>query len=56
MIEFLPKEKLLELLINDPDQYYKTFFQLDYKHQDIYINEKMFEKLIKNSTELDNDK
>ena len=33
----------------------KTFFQLDYKHQDIYINKKMFEKLIKSSTELDND-
>jgi hypothetical protein len=33
----------------------KTFFQVDYKHQDIYINKKMFEKLIKSSTELDND-
>lgn len=32
----------------------KTFFQVDYKHQDIYINKKMFEKLIKNSSELDN--
>jgi hypothetical protein len=32
----------------------KTFFQLDYKHQDIYINKKMFEKLIKSSKELDN--
>jgi hypothetical protein len=29
MIEFLPKEKLLELLVNDPDKYYKTFFKLD---------------------------
>ena len=33
----------------------KTLFQIDYKHQDIYINKKMFEKLIKNSSELDND-
>ena len=32
----------------------KTFLKIDYKHQDIYINKKMFEKLIKNSTELDN--
>jgi hypothetical protein len=32
----------------------KTFFKIDYKHQDIYINKKMFEKLIKNSSELDN--
>ena len=32
----------------------KIFFQVDYKHQDIYINKKMFEKLIKNSAELDN--
>jgi len=37
------------------DKIKKTFFQVDYKHQDIYINKKMFEKLIKNSTELDND-
>jgi hypothetical protein len=33
----------------------KTFFQVDYKHQDIYINKKMFEKLIKSSTDLDNE-
>ena len=33
----------------------KTFFQIDYKHQDIYINTEMFEKLIENSHELDND-
>ena len=33
----------------------KTFFQVDYKHQDIYINKEMFENLIKNSTELNND-
>lgn len=33
----------------------KTFFQVDYKHQDIYINKKMFEKLIKASTKLDNE-
>jgi protein involved in ribonucleotide reduction len=33
----------------------KTFFQVDYKHQDIYINKKMFEKLIKASAELDNE-
>ena len=33
----------------------KTFFQVDYKHQDIYINKKMFEKLMENSTELDNE-
>ena len=32
----------------------KTFFQVDYKHQDVYINKKMFEKLIKNSIDLDN--
>ena len=32
----------------------KIFFQIDYKHQDVYINKKMFEKLIKSSTELDN--
>ena len=37
------------------DKIKKTFFQVDYKHQDIYINKKMFEKLIKNSTKLDND-
>ncbi len=37
------------------DKIKKTFFQVDYKHQDIYINKKMFEKLIKNSTELDNE-
>lgn len=30
MIEFLPKEKLLELLVNDPDKYYKTFLNLIY--------------------------
>ena len=36
------------------DKIKKTFFQVDYKHQDIYINKKMFEKLIKSSTELDN--
>ena len=29
-------------------------FILDYKHQDIYMNTQAFEKLIKNSTELDN--
>jgi hypothetical protein len=29
-------------------------FVLDYKHQDIYMNTQVFEKLIKNSTELDN--
>jgi len=29
MIEFLSKEKLLELIVNDPDKYYKTFFKLD---------------------------
>ena len=33
----------------------KTFFQIDYKHQDIYINTKMFEQLIKNSTNLNDD-
>jgi hypothetical protein len=33
----------------------KTFFQIDYKHQDIYINKEMFEKLIKNSNDLDNE-
>lgn len=37
------------------DKIKKTFFQVDYKHQDIYINKKMFEKLIKSSTELDNE-
>ena len=37
------------------DKIKKTFFQVDYKHQDIYINKKMFEKLIKSSTDLDND-
>ena len=37
------------------DKIKKTFFQVDYKHQDIYINKKMFEKLIKNSTDLDNE-
>jgi hypothetical protein len=31
----------------------KTFFKIDYKHQDIYINTKMFEKLINNSIDLD---
>ena len=37
------------------DKIKKTFFQVDYKHQDIYINKKMFEKLIKSSTDLDNE-
>jgi hypothetical protein len=37
------------------DKIKKTFFQVDYKHQDIYINKKMFEKLIKSSTNLDNE-
>jgi hypothetical protein len=31
----------------------KTFFKIDYKHQDIYINKKNFEKLIDNSIDLD---
>ena len=34
----------------------KTFFQMDYVHQDIYINTKMFETLIKYSSELELDK
>ena len=29
-------------------------FVVDYKHQDIYMNNQVFEKLIKNSLELDN--
>ena len=29
-------------------------FILDYKHQDIYMNTQVFETLIKNSSELDN--
>ena len=33
----------------------KTFFQMDYVHQDIYINTKMFETLIKYSSELELD-
>ncbi len=37
------------------DKIKKTFFQVDYKNQDIYINKKMFEKLIKSSTNLDNE-
>jgi hypothetical protein len=49
------KRKKQGFISSKIDKIKKTFFQVDYKHQDIYINKKMFEKLIKNSTELDND-
>jgi hypothetical protein len=49
------KNKKQGLITSKLEKIKKTFFQLDYKHQDIYINKKMFEKLIKSSTELDND-
>lgn len=37
------------------DKIKKIFFQVDYKHQDIYINKQMFEKLIESSNELDSE-
>ena len=49
------KNKKQEFITSKIDKIQKTFFQVDYKHQDIYINKEMFEKLIKNSTELDNE-
>ena len=49
------KRKKQGFISSKIDKIKKTFFQVDYKHQDIYINKKMFEKLIKSSTELDND-
>ena len=49
------KNEKQEFISSKIDKIKKTFFQLDYKHQDIYINKEMFEKLIKNSTELDNE-
>ena len=49
------KNKKQEFISSKIDKIKKTFFQVDYKHQDIYINKQMFEKLIKNSTELDNE-
>lgn len=49
------KRKKQGFISSKIDKIKKTFFQVDYKHQDIYINKKMFEKLIKNSTELAND-
>lgn len=49
------KKKKQGLITSKIDKIKKTFFQVDYKHQDIYINKKMFEKLIKSSTELDNE-
>jgi hypothetical protein len=49
------KKKKQGFISSKIDKIKKTFFQVDYKHQDIYINKKMFEKLIKSSTELDND-
>jgi hypothetical protein len=49
------KRKKQGLIASKIDKIKKTFFQVDYKHQDIYINKKMFEKLIKSSTELDDE-
>ena len=49
------KKKNQGLIASKIDKIKKTFFQVDYKHQDIYINKKMFEKLIKSSTELDDE-
>jgi hypothetical protein len=49
------KIKQLGSISSKLDKIKKTFFQTDYKHQDIYINKEMFEKLIENSVELDND-
>jgi hypothetical protein len=49
------KNKKQGLISSKLDKIKKTFFQTDYKHQDIYINKKMFENLIKNSIDLDND-
>ena len=49
------KNKKQGIITSKIEKIKKTFFQIDYKHQDIYINKKMFEKLIKNSTELANE-
>ena len=49
------KKKKQGFITSKLEKIKKTFFQVDYKHQDIYINKKMFEKLIKSSTELDNE-
>ena len=49
------KKKKQGFIISKLEKIKKTFFQVDYKHQDIYINKKMFEKLIKDSSELDNE-
>jgi hypothetical protein len=37
------------------EKFKKTFIKIDYKHQDVYINKSMFEKLITNSKILDDD-
>ena len=42
-----------DLITSNLKKIKKTFFKIDYKHQDIYINTKMFEKLIDNSIDLD---
>jgi hypothetical protein len=49
------KMKKKGLIISKIEKIKKTFFKIDYNHQDIYINKKMFEKLIKSSSELDDE-
>lgn len=49
------KNKKQSFLRSKIEKIKKTLFKIDYKHQDIYINKKMFENLIKNSIELDNE-
>ena len=49
------KIKKQGFVISKIEKIKKTFLKIDYKHPDIYINKKMFEKLMKNSTELDNE-
>jgi len=43
------KHEAKGLIASKLDKIKKTFFKVDYNHQDIYINKSMFEKLIKNS-------
>lgn len=37
------------------EKFKKTFIKIDYKHQDVYMNKSMFEKLLTNSKILDDD-
>ena len=49
------KIKKPDFITSKLQKFKKTFIKIDYKHQDIYINTKMFEKLIQNSTNLNDD-